>query len=98
MNSFEEAKRLHEITSRYEHENRYEVPFSLEIASQEALWILESHRAQAKALTQLREAGEWVLNIVNGVGRGGGSIDPDDDEPEAAFDALKAALRGEERA
>ena len=40
----------------------------------------------------LVEAGEWVLNVVNGVGRGGRPVDPNDDEPEAAFDALKGAL------
>lgn len=54
---------------------------------------LERERDAALASkAKLREEAEWVLNIVNGVSRGGGPIDPTDDEPEAAFDALKLAL------
>ena len=41
---------------------------------------------------RLEEASKWVLNIVNGISRSGGAVDPMDDEPEAAFEALKAAL------
>lgn len=45
----------------------------------------------AKERDNLYLAGEWVLNVVNGVGKAGGS--PEDGENEAAFNALKVALK-----
>ena len=48
--------------------------------------------AAQKREQDLVEAGKWVLNVISGVGRSGGPIDPMDDEPEAAFDSLKRLI------
>lgn len=70
MDNFEEAERLHEIISRYEHEGEYAVSLSLEIASQEMLWLLESHSVQAKELSRLRKALENIANARSDLDRG----------------------------
>ena len=84
MNSFEEAERLHEITSRYEHEGNYAVQYNSELAAHDMLLVLESHTAQAKELARLREA----LEIITGL---------HDMHGKEVIDAVliaKAALRG----
>ena len=47
---------------------------------------------QEIGLPELVEAAKWTLNIINGVSRSGGIVNPMDDEPEAAFDSLATAI------
>ena len=54
--------------------------------------LLSYLTAAKKREQDLVEAGKWVLNVISGVGRSGGPIDPMDDEPEAAFDSLKRLI------
>ncbi len=58
--------------------------------------VVEEMDEAVAALTEkavaLRDAGRWVLNIINNVSRSGGYVEPLGGEPEAAFEALKTAI------
>ena len=87
MNSFEEANRLHEILSRYEHEGNYAVQYNPQLAAQDMLLVLESHSAQAKELARLREAAQLAVGVIPG--------DVGSSKTVEAVEKLEVALRGE---
>lgn len=85
-----------EIDAAYEDLERLYTKPTIEDTAVRITAALAEHAVPLEAkIARMREAGEWVLNVVNGVSRGGGEIDPNDDEPETAFAALHAALKGD---
>ena len=54
--------------------------------------IVQAMAREIQILRKTEEAATWTLNIVHGVSKSGAGIDPMDDEPEAAFEALKQSL------